>query len=238
MVLLLIFTPGLIRAQTSFDLETGFVMTGYNDVRIPGDQGTFFSLNRDLDAYNKPYYRLRFSYIINQRHVISALFAPLTVKSDGSFEKNITFAGELFPPNADVEAVYRFNSYRLTYRYDFVRKPKVNFGVGFTAKIRDAKISLESGDLFGEKVNVGFVPIINFRLLYKPYDKLNLLFEGDALAAPQGRAEDVFAGATYMISERFKIKAGYRLLEGGADNDEVYTFSMFHYAAIGLMVSF
>jgi len=43
-----------------------------------------------------------------------------------------------------------------------VQKPKLDFGLGFTAKIRDAKIALASGDLSGEKVNVGFVPIINF----------------------------------------------------------------------------
>ena len=30
------------------------------------------------------------------------------------------------------------------------------------------------------------------------------------------------------------IKMGYRMLESGADNDEVYTFSMFHFAVFGL----
>ena len=33
-----------IKAQALIDLETGPVFTGYNDVRIPGDQGTLFSL--------------------------------------------------------------------------------------------------------------------------------------------------------------------------------------------------
>ena len=49
---------------------------------------------------------------------------------------------------------------------------------------------------------------------------------GDALAAPQGRAEDVLAALTYGKSDKFRIKIGYRILEGGADNDEVYTFSL------------
>jgi hypothetical protein len=31
------------------------------------------------------------------------------------------------------------------------------------------------------------------------------------------------------------LKAGYRLLEGGADNDEVYNFTLVNYATIGLI---
>ena len=36
--------------------------------------------------------------------------------------------------------------------------------------------------------------------------------------------------ATYKFSDNFGIRAGYRILEGGADNDEVYNFALFHYA--------
>ena len=225
-------------AQISLDLESGYVSTGYNDVRIPGDQGTLFSLNEELKAEGKIFYRLRLNYNINSRNIISVLYAPLTVKSQGSVSRDILFEDVLFPANSDIDATYKFNSYRLTYRYELVQKPKFNFGIGFTAKIRDAKIALASGDEQSEKVNVGFVPIINFRLAWNPVEKAGILFEGDALAAPQGRAEDVLLALTYKVSDNIGIKAGYRILEGGADNDEVYTFSLFHYAAAGLFIKF
>jgi hypothetical protein len=32
------------------------------------------------------------------------------------------------------------------------------------------------------------------------------------------------------------LKAGYRLLEGGADNDEVYNFALINYAAFGFLI--
>jgi hypothetical protein len=225
-------------AQISLDLESGYVSTGYNDVRIPGDQGTLFSLNEELKAEGKIFYRLRLNYNINSRNIISVLYAPLTLKSQGSVSRDILFEDVLFPANSDIDATYKFNSYRLTYRYELVQKPKFNFGIGFTAKIRDAKIALASGDEQSEKVNVGFVPIINFRLSWNPVEKMGILFEGDALAAPQGRAEDVLLALTYKVSDKIGIKAGYRILEGGADNDEVYTFSLFHYAAAGLFIRF
>jgi hypothetical protein len=236
--LLIIMLPDSLNAQFTLDLESGLISTGYNDVRIPGDEGTLFSLNEDLDSDSKAFLRIRFNYAIGDRHTLSALYAPLTVPSEGRFTNEVNFAGVLFPVNNDVDATYKFNSYRLTYRYTIVKKPKFDFGLGFTAKIRDAKIALSSGELSAEKVNLGFVPIINFRLAWRMNEKFGVLFEGDALAAPQGRAEDVLIAATYLLSDRLGFKAGYRLLEGGADNDEVYTFSLFHYASAGLFLNF
>jgi hypothetical protein len=236
--LLLFFTTNqsLLKGQFSFDLETGAVSTGYNDVRIPGDEGTFFSLKDDLISKTELFFRLRASYTIKSRHTLSLLYAPLETESKGNVPFDIFFEGVTFPANTDLTGTYKFNSYRFTYRYDIVLKPKFEFGLGFTAKIRDAKIAMASSGLESEKVNVGFVPIINFRLFWKPYDKFGILLEGDALAAPQGRAEDIMIAATYRLSDRIGLKAGYRILEGGAENDEVYNFALFNYAAVGLFI--
>ena len=190
-ILILSFNSFSLNGQASIDLETGAVATGYNNVRIPGDQGTLFSMKDDLIPKTKIFYRIRVSYTIKTRHTLSLLYAPLEIKSDGNVSNDILFEGVTFPANTDLTGTYKFNSYRLTYRYEIVLKPKFEFGLGFTAKIRDAKIALASAALESEKTNVGFVPIINFRMLWKPYEKFGLLLEGDALAAPQGRAEDV-----------------------------------------------
>lgn len=226
------------KAQAIIDLETGDVFNGYNDVRIPGDQGTLFSLTDDLQSENSIFYRLRATYVIKSRHSLSLFYAPLETKSQGSVPNDILFEGESFPANSQLNSTYKINSYRFTYRYDIVQNPKFEFGLGATAKIRDAKIALASADLTSEKTNVGFVPIINFRLFWKLYEKFGILLDGDALAAPQGRAIDVQAAATYDLSDSFKVRAGYRILEGGADNDEVYNFSLFHYASVGLSYTF
>ena len=237
-VFLTFFLKTSVNAQVSFDFETGSVFTGYNDVRIPGDKGTFFSLKNDLNPKAKLFYHLRASYTVKSRHTFSLLYAPLEVNSRGSVPNNIFFEGVTFPANAQLNGAYKFNSYRLTYRYDLVKNPGFEFGLGLTAKIRDAKISLSSSGLASEKSNVGFVPIINFRLLWKIDDKYGLLLDGDDLAAPQGRAEDVLIAATYKISDNLGLRAGYRILEGGADNDKVYNFALFHYASVGLAISF
>jgi hypothetical protein len=235
-VLIVSFNVFSLNGQALLDLETGVVGSGYNNVRIPGDQGTLFSFKDDLISKTEFFYRVRASYTIKRRHTLSLLYAPLETVSKGNVPFDIFFEGVTFPANTDLKGTYKFNSYRLTYRYEIVLKPKFEFGLGFTAKIRDAKISLASAGLESEKVNVGFVPIVNFRMLWKPYKKFGILLEGDALAAPQGRAEDVLIAATYRLSDHFGLKAGYRILEGGADNKEVYSFALFNYASVGLFI--
>jgi hypothetical protein len=232
----LLKTP--VNAQATMDFETGAVFTGYNDVRIPGDQGTPFSLKDDLVPKTKLFYRIRLNYTIKSRHTFSLLYAPLEIKSEGSVPYEIFFEGVVFDPNTQLIGTYKFNSYRLTYRYGIIQKPRFEFGLGFTAKIRDASIALSSSGQTSAKENVGFVPIINFRLLWRIDDKFGLLLDGDALVAPQGRAEDVLIAVTYKFYDNLGIRAGYRILEGGADNDEVYNFALFHYASAGISYTF
>jgi len=225
------------KAQVNIDIESGMVFTGYNNVQIPGNTGSRFSLKDDFKPNPTAFIRIRGGYTFKSKHTFSILYAPLSVKSDGSINKQIVFQGETFPANTPINATYKFNSYRFTYRYDLVKNPKYEFGLGFTAKIRDAKIELSGGNLSANKSNVGFVPIINFRFSYIANDKYSFLLEGDALAAPQGRAEDVLIAANYKLSDKIAIKAGYRILEGGADNDSVYGFALFNYAAVGLTIT-
>jgi hypothetical protein len=225
-------------AQVELDIETGAVFSGYNDVRIPGDRGTLFSLSEELTADPSFFYRIRLFYNFNERHHLGALFAPLSIQSTGQLDRDLFFEGVTFPSETLLETIYQFNSYRLVYRYDFLRKEKLELGIGFTAKIRDAKIAVESKDAQSEKTNVGFVPIIHFRLCWKLNPRFSFLLDGDALAAPQGRAEDVFAALLIKASDKIDLKVGYRIVEGGADNDEVYNFALINYASIGALIRF
>jgi hypothetical protein len=150
----------------------------------------------------------------------------------------IRFNGTDFPLGADVNALYRFNSYRLTYRYDLVDTGPWNVGIGFTAKIRDAAIRLDAGAVESEKTNVGFVPLLHVRVERQFSPRIGALLEVDALAAKQGRAEDVLLALLYRLSPAVTLKAGYRIVEGGANVEEVYNFALIHYASLGILIDF
>lgn len=235
-ILIVAASAGTSAAQWYVDVESGMVFSGYNDVRIPNKTGTDLSLTDDLKSETIPFARGRLGYTANGRHDFSLLIAPLTVKADGVIDKAVFFEGVEFPAGAALQATYTFNSYRLTYRYRVYRTNTIAAGIGFTAKIRDAAVLLESDTRKSEKTNVGFVPLINFHLSARIGRSLRVVLAGDALAAPQGRAEDVALTIQYPVARRWDLKAGYRLLEGGADVDEVYSFALFHYLFAGITV--
>ncbi len=225
-------------AQWFLDFENGLVTSSYNDVQIPRDTGTRFSLTDDLKTDSGYFFRIRFGYHWKSRHTISVFAAPLTLKAAGQVDKEVVFFEETFPANTPLNARYTFNSYRLTYRYDLVRKPKWQVGIGFTAKIRDAVVKVKGNGKSSEKTNVGFVPLLNFRIMWQFHKDWGLLLEGDAAAAAQGRAEDILLALQYSLNEKVQFRAGYRIIEGGADVEEVYNFSLIHFFCAGLRISF
>ncbi|MCK9310558.1 MAG: hypothetical protein PHH43_00695 [Candidatus Cloacimonetes bacterium] len=219
------------------EAETGIAIPGYNDVRIPNDtNNTMFSLKNDVGISSAFSTRLNIHYRISPRHQISLMAAPLTLKANEKLAKSVVYQSKHFWMNDQIEAVYRFDSYRLQYRYLL---PKEFYGiraVGASLKVRDAEISLKSTSNFATKKNTGIVPLLSLNAGYRINDELDLVLEAEGLASPYGRAEDVFIGATYDLRKNLSLKAGYRLLEGGSDIEEVYTFAAVHYAMLGFIV--
>lgn len=223
-------------ADWRIELESGLAASTYNEVRIPNATGTRFSLVDDLDPDGAFYVRGRVTYMWGDRHAVSLLIAPLTIESRGRIDRDVHFTDVDFLSGTDIRARYTFNSYRLTYRYMLYQGDHVRFGLGATGKIRDAAIRLESDRFEAEEDNVGFVPLINFDLSVQLSDRLRLTCGGDALAAPQGRAEDIALLTHWRLEERLELRLGYRILEGGADVDSVYNFALIHYAVIGVSI--
>ena len=225
-------------AQTVLEVEGAYVIPGYNDVAIPGNSGTRFSLTEDLEAEETYAFRVRASHTFAEKHWVALLAAPLIMKSHGTLDKNVDFNGKTFAAGTPLDATYRFDSYRLIYRYRIHKSDEWQFSFGAAAKVRDAAINLEGGGIESEKTNTGVVPLLSFDVSWTPMEKLHLLIDGEALAAPQGRAEDILFAIQYDVFRQLSLKAGYRILEGGSDSDEVYTFALFHQIVVGAAWSF
>ncbi|NIO29752.1 MAG: hypothetical protein GTO29_14495 [Candidatus Latescibacteria bacterium] len=214
------------------DVEAGPIWQSRNDVEIPNDgTATRFSLADLIGNAPSLFYRISLAYDLTERHGFRLLLAPLTISGSGSPLDTINFEGRTFEKGIPVDAEYRFNSYRLTYRYLLHNGERWRWHIGFTAKIRDAKISLSQLATSTANSNVGFVPLFHFSIEWKSSKRWWAVLDADALAAPQGRAEDVAFRIGYDVTDNMYLSAGYRMLEGGADVDDVYTFAWLHYAA-------
>lgn len=239
LTLYLLYPPSIVSAENfRLDLEGGAAWQTKNNIRIPNnDEGSRFNLT-DSSKGPFPAYRISGSYTFNERHVVRGVVAPLQLRTSGNFDRDIMFDGESFSPDERTSARYKFNSYRLGYRYVFLDSDTWNIQGGATIKIRDAKVQLRQGDKSARNTDIGFVPLLSARIKYQASETISLLWDIEGLAAPQGRAFDSLIGVTYDISPSFDVTLGYRTLEGGADNDTVYTFSWFHYGVVSLGYSF
>lgn len=236
-VYIFILSSQFIAGQVSIETELGLPIQGYNEVRVP-NSATQFDLNKDFSAVGPVIAgRIRLSYTFKEKNHISGLFAPLTINYKGRTAKDIDFQETRFYAGEDLEGTYKFNSYRLTYRRDLIKNDKWLFGIGFTAKIRDATIALSGTDKKDRKDDLGFVPLLRIVGAYK-YNNLSILIEGDGLAGGPGRAFDFFGGITYQFHENLSGKIGYRIVEGGADVSEVYNFTIINIITAGLVVDF
>ena len=162
------------------------------------------------------------------------LYAPLGLNYESRAPFFISFQHSLFDEGQMIDGFYKFNSYRLGYRRDVLNSEWWTIGVGFTAKIRDARVQLSSGDLSYKKDDLGFVPLLHI-FASRAFDLWMLFLEGDGLAGEPGGAFDFFLGGRINLTDNLSGKAGYRILEGGADVTEVYNFTLINFAIIGLV---
>ena len=238
LVAVVMAVSGQVMAGITADFELGAAWASRNDQAIPGTNGTRFSLVEDLKTPILPAFRARLGWNISEQQQVSALFAPLRANARGTFDRDIHFNGKIFKAGKPVVGIYRFDSYRITWRYRVKAGDDYTVWAGLTGKIRDAEVSLV-GETESSKLNTGFVPLINIHATWNPGgSRGGVLFDADAAAAPQGRAEDVLLAFTYLLRDGVTGRIGYRVVEGGADVDAVYNFALINYVVTGLVVDF
>ncbi|MGD9904835.1 MAG: hypothetical protein AB7U83_15330 [Vicinamibacterales bacterium] len=210
---------------------------GRNDVRIPPDSGTPFSIVELIGRAPTPSVRGELTVGLTERQELRLVYAPLRITGRGTPAAPIAFAGGRFEPVA-TDAEYQFSSYRGTWRYRVHHGDTWTWRVGVTAFVRDARIALSQIGQAAEDTDVGFVPLGHVSADARLSSRWHLGFDLDGSAAPQGRAFDFSATLNYRPHPRLTLSAGYRTIEGGADVDAVFAFAWLHAAVARVGVRF
>lgn len=218
------------------ELEGGPAWQSYNDVEIPNDgSATRFSLYDLAGSGPWPAGRLYVTWNVAERHGLRLLLAPFSLTESGVNAEPVRFAGAAYEAGVPLEATYTFNSYRLSYRYRAYHGQRTTAWVGITAKVRDAVVALEQGSVASRKDDLGFVPLLHAAVEWRFAPPWRLTFDADGLAGGPGRAIDAALKLGYDFGDRWMVLGGYRMVEGGADVDAVYTFAWLHYASLSLV---
>ena len=230
-VILSIFSPATA-GEFDVRLESGGVWSSRNDVRIPGDDGTTFDMLGLTGNGPDPYLRVYATYHFNGRHALRLTFAPLTVEGTGRLNDDVMFEDEMFAADLPTKGTYKFNTYRMTYRWTFYDRERWRLGLGAAVLVRDADITLEQGDKRQSRDDLGLVPLLHLYGEYRFNDRASVILDMEGAWSTMGRAIDAALKAQYNFDSGLYLETGYRTLEGGADNDDVYTFAWLHYALV------
>lgn len=200
-----------------------------NDVQIPNDNtGTRFSLNDIAGEGPWSGARIEALWNINDKHAVRVLLAPLSYSEQGVIDSPINFAGASFSESQPVIGEYTFNSWRVGYRYHLQARKRWNSWIGATLKVRDAEITLIQGAVSGLDDDLGIVPLLYLAGEYRFDGPWTISADVDALGGGPGRAIDLGVNLSYIVHEKLKVGLEYRLLEGGADIDQLFNFALFN----------
>lgn len=238
LVAVAILTADAARADSApastLTVELGGAWQARNDARIENEPpNTRFAIDEITGSGPYAAGRIAFEWSLAERHRLRLLAAPLRVDDSGSSDRAIVFRETVFDPGR-VHAEYRFDSWRLGYRYVFHDSERWTWSGGATLNIRDAEIRLSQDGTSRSRSDTGFVPLLALvgEWRFAPGWRALLDFEG--LGAPQGRAIDATLQAGYDLTPSLHVSGGYRVLDGGADNDDLYTFARFDFAVLAL----
>jgi hypothetical protein len=224
-------------------VETQVAWQGRNDVQSPNDAGgTRFALDDITGDGPAIAPRVSMRWPLPQRwgdgrHEVELLLAPLRLEETGRSASAIRFEGASFVPGT-LRGGYRFDSWRIGWRWRWIDRPELVVRVGATAKIRDAQIELVQGTQRASKDNTGFVPLLHASVERPIAVGWSWAADIDALGGGPGYAIDAGAVVRYAFEGPWLVQGGVRFLDGGADNDEVYAFARFTGLTLGIAYRF
>jgi hypothetical protein len=210
----------------SLDVETGYVFTSLNDSRSPNTTGSLVSLTRDLEDAPRsflppsmgrsPRATPRFA------RVVRAIGDPRPRNLDPRRE----YEGTLFPAGTPVFAYYRFDSYRLTYRYSFVRRAGLEMMGGSREDPRRGNVP-QWGRSRGQDQH-------GIRAALPPLPRLEAEAGKTGCSStwtPRRRnkaAPRIFWWPSPTLPARGRMARGVSHVGGRADVEEVYSFAWLH----------
>lgn len=245
----LIGASGLAAAQTSMsanasrmsiELELGAAQLKKNDLQSPNNAtATRFDLARTIGTNNtQGSARITLRIPTASGSEWLAVYAPLSFKGSAPLGQAVGFQGSNFAAAPTTNATYRFDTYRLTWRTPVYQDADTTVRLGVTGLIRDASISLSQPGASASQSNTGLVPLLHASVERRLSEQWTLVGDIDALGSRQGRAIDLSLRAQYAIDRDWAISGGYRILDGGANNNNLYNFARVQSFTVGIRRSF
>lgn len=241
--------------EWSLSGEIGFLIVASHIVQL-GEDGTRFNYRTEGgEDVLFPFFRLSTDLKFNGRHTLIFLYQPLKLTGETVLAQDTVFDGIVFPAGTPLNNTYSFPFWRVSYLYDFLRRPRDEVSLGVSLQIRDATIVFTSADglLRVSRRDVGPVPLIKFRGRWTFDNGVWWGTEIDGIYAPisgingsdeeiTGALLDASLRVGYDLTDRVSGFFNVRYLGGGAEGTESnppptsdgYTKNWLHFITLSL----
>ncbi len=227
-------------ARPSLELELGAAQVKSNTLQSPNNAtATRFDLGRVIGTSNtQGSARLTLRLPTSSGSEWLLVYAPLSAKGSAPLGQPVNFQGVAFAAAPTTNATYRFDTYRVTWRTPVFQDADTTIRLGVTGLVRDASISLSQPGASASQSNTGLVPLLHGSIERRLSEQWTLIGDIDALGSRQGRAIDLSLRAQYAIDRDWAVSGGYRILDGGANNNTLYNFARVQSFTLGLRRAF
>jgi hypothetical protein len=210
--------------------EFGFLGVAAHDIQF-GTTGTYFDyVDEGGQDVLFPVARVSVDMTMNDRHVVTLLYQPLSLETSALVSRDITVDDMVFPAGTPMRFVYRFPFYRASWMYDLYEAAGTELAFGLSLQIRNATIVFASrdGELYRDNRNIGPVPVLKSRGSYGFDNGFFLGYEIDGFYAPvsylNGSDEEVTGaivdasvrGGVTVVEDKGVCFCNIRYLAGGA----------------------
>jgi hypothetical protein len=175
---------------------------------------------------------------VGKDHQLRLVYAPYRSSGTATPAAAFRYDKVSFSAGAPVGALYKFDSYRITYSLPLVSGADWNVRYGGTLAIRDARTRFTQGSANADFKNRGLVPLLYIAGRYTLARDWTLLGDVDAIASPAGSLLDASLRLSCALTPQWSTSVGARYLTGGAKSDAFYNFIRVRAFTLGLRLSF
>jgi membrane-associated phospholipid phosphatase len=211
-----------------------------NEIKAPSDTGTTFDL-ANFEKISDPTTTaaIDFAFYLNDRNEVSLYFSPFESRDIGSFANPVSFAGQTFPADTQINSDWLLYDFRARWLYNLTPASPwdVKLGAALSYQYIETSLATASGSLYAEVTADVFLPFASANVSYQINPKFSVGIEAEGIYLSEDSALNAGAFLNYRISDRWDFTAGYTYFVRNIDTSDIQNDVVYHVPYLGVAYS-
>ena len=208
------------RARFNFGFGPQFLAK--NEITSPSATGTIFDLekfNKDEDPTTTA--AITFDIFLNDRNELSIFWWPFESRDTGIFTNPVSFAGQIFPANTQIQSDWIQYNLQAAWRYNLTPSSPWDVKAGVGLLYQNTEVDLSTSTLFATVQDWVLLPYLSASVGYQITPKWLIALSADGIYLSDDSMLDAVGYVNYKISDRWDFSLGYRYYERDIETSEL-----------------